>query len=100
MDFTESFRKIPMQSRKPSVVDHCVTRFCLQPVVCRYSTFQYPDQDPCPGDFNTDAIFYVSVSVNVPSYFCLTFNSQQNIIFIYRVIMQHFTQNVVISKLS
>jgi len=35
--------------------------------VGRYSTFQYPDQDPYqdpfPEDFNADALFYVSVSV-------------------------------------
>jgi len=34
---------------------------------CRYSTFLYPNQDPYQdpytGDFNADAIFYVSVSV-------------------------------------
>jgi len=47
--------------------------YVLQNVSCsgkaRYSTFQYPDQDPyqdqdqCPEDFNADALFHVSVSV-------------------------------------
>jgi len=29
----------------------------------RYSSFQYPDQDPYPEDFNADALFHVSVPV-------------------------------------
>jgi len=34
-----------------------------QQVLGRYSTFQYPDQDAYPEDFNADALFHVSVSV-------------------------------------
>jgi len=32
-------------------------------VLGRYSTFQHPDQDPCPKEFNVDTLFHVSVSV-------------------------------------
>jgi len=66
----------------------------------RYSTFQFPDQDPYPEDFNADDQFHVSVSVkriNVYSLLLLT------VITFYCYYLQEnatpFTQNVETSKL-
>jgi len=64
-----------------------------------YSTFQYPDQDAYPEDFNADALFHVSVSVKR---ICLSlpyFKQCLHIIVIIHIKMQClFIHNVVNSN--
>ena len=62
---------------------------CLRPISHQHvtlgcnSTFQYPDQDPCPKDLNADALFLISVTAKRIFLFYITFNCQHNIIIIY-----------------
>ena len=60
----------------------------------RYSTFQYPDQDPCPENFNVNALFHVSVSVKRIFLYLPYFNlCLHNTVIIYRKMQHFFTQN-------
>ena len=56
---------------------------------------QYPDQDPCPEEFNADALCHVSVSVKRIFLFYLTFNCVDIIYIFLQENATPFTQNEV-----
>ena len=68
-------------------------------ILSRHSTFQYPDQIPCPEDFNADTTFHILVSDKRIFLFFLTFNFQHNIKE-YAIPFTHLTQNSIFNNLG